>query len=206
MAHIVPTVHTVRNLPPILEVLRIELRGVRTVLEIGSGNGQHATGITADMDSLRWQTSDRRENHDVIRAWLAQERSPRVLPPLALDVLTDPWPERTYDAVFSANTAHIMGLDAVENMFALSAGLIAGGGKFCLYGPFGLKGRFNSASNVAFDRSLKERSPEMGIRQLEDLDSFAERGGLHRAGLYTMPANNYLAVWQKQRGEPDGDA
>lgn len=206
MSSIVPAAHTSRNLRPILEALRIELGGVRTVLEIGSGTGQHATGITAEMDSLLWQTSDRRENHAAIRAWLAQEPSPHVLPPLALDVLTDSWPDRPYDAVFSANTAHIMSMEAVENMFALSAGLLVAGGKFCLYGPFGLDGHFNSASNVEFDRSLRGRNPEMGIRQLEDLDRLALRGGLYRAGLYTMPANNHLAVWQKRAGEADGAA
>ena len=113
--------HTARNCQPILEVLRIEFSALESVLEIGSGNGQHATTIANALEDLVWQTSDRQQNHAAIRQWLQDAAMPRVLHPIALDVLKDTTPAEKYDAVFSANTAHIMSLVAVEKMFIVVA-------------------------------------------------------------------------------------
>ncbi len=106
--------HTARNCEPILEVLRNEFQDSQSVLEIGSGSGQHATVFAADLDYLSWQTSDRNENHEEIRNWLAAAGLPNVLAPLSLDVLDASMAADAYDAVFSANTAHIMSINAVE--------------------------------------------------------------------------------------------
>lgn len=186
-----------RNREPILQVLRQELRHRSTVLEIGSGTGQHAVFFGAALSDLTWQTSDRSENHAGITAWLEHVGQANVLPPLLLDVETfDPGSLR-YDAVFSANTAHIMRIEAVRCMFALAARVLGEGGVFCLYGPFNFEGRFSSESNAAFDTSLGQRDPAMGIRDIEELDRFAAAGGLTRVRLYALPANNHIAVWQK---------
>ncbi len=186
-----------RNRAPILEVLREELRGRSTVLEIGSGTGQHAVFFGAALPGLSWQTSDRPENHEGILAWLQHAGLANVLPPLSLDVETfDPGTLR-YEAVFSANTAHIMRIEAVRCMFALAGRVLGQGGVFCLYGPFNFEGGFSSDSNAAFDTSLRQRDAVMGIRDIEDLDRFAAAAGLSRVRLYAMPANNHIAVWQK---------
>ena len=124
--------HTARNCQPILEALRTELRVHKTVLEIGSGTGQHATTIVRELGGLLWQTSDRQQNHAAIRQWLQEAAVPSVLPPIALDVLSDAYPTEEYDAVFSANTAHIMSLVAVERMFGLVASVLPENGIFCL--------------------------------------------------------------------------
>lgn len=192
--------HTARNLQPILEVLRLELHGRESVLEIGSGSGQHATCIAAELDHLVWQTSDRRCNQQAIRNWLDSVNVKNVAPPIILDVLVDAAPECQFDAVFSANTAHIMSVGAVEKMFALAASALRGAGIFCLYGPFRQNGQFSSQSNAEFHASLVARDSKMGIRDLEGLDAFAGSGGLRRTGLYSMPANNLLAVWTKGTG------
>ena len=55
--------HTGRNSEPILEVLRNEFRQAGSVLEIGSGTGQHAAAFAAELDHLIWQSSDLDENH-----------------------------------------------------------------------------------------------------------------------------------------------
>lgn len=175
------------------------LDGSTTVLEIGSGSGQHATGLTAAMGGLDWQTSDRRCNHATINAWLAANPAPGVRPPIALDVLEDAPPAARYDAVFSANTAHIMSQRAVEKMFEVVGQVLRDGGRFCLYGPFRQDGRFNSPSNAQFDQSLRSRDPMMGIRDLELLDDLGRVQHLMRTGLYAMPANNHLVVWDKQK-------
>jgi cyclopropane fatty-acyl-phospholipid synthase-like methyltransferase len=188
---------TARNARPILEVIRYEFRDVETVLEIGSGTGQHAVTFADALIHLCWQTSDLEQNHTGISAWLDEAALPNTRAPLALDVLSDNRSHDTYDAVFSANTSHIMSFSAVESMFALVGRVLQQGGVFCLYGPFQRNGGHNSQSNAQFDRSLQERDAGMGIRDLEDLDELGAANRLARVRLYAMPANNYLAVWTK---------
>jgi SAM-dependent methyltransferase len=187
-----------RNAPPILEVLEKELRGCRDVLEIGSGTGQHAVAFAEAMPHLVWQTSELAEHHAGINAWVAHAALDNVLPPIELDVRQANLAPASFDAVYSANTAHIMSIAAVQCMFSLVGDVLRADGVFCLYGPFRIGGRFNTASNEAFDRSLRERAAEMGIRDIETLDEFGFAGGLHRRALYALPANNYAAVWTRR--------
>jgi cyclopropane fatty-acyl-phospholipid synthase-like methyltransferase len=186
-----------RNSEPILEVIREEFRECNTVLEIGSGTGQHAVFFGNELPWLTWQTSDVSENHPGINAWIDDANLKNVTTPIELDVRQPPEIEAKFDGVFSANTAHIMGIDAVECMFRVVAGCLHDGGRFCLYGPFNLDGEFTSDSNRQFDANLKSQDPHMGIRDLETLDGFAETNGLRRTNLYAMPANNMIAVWDK---------
>lgn len=190
--------HTDRNGAPILEVLRIEFVRCQNVLEIGSGTGQHAARFAAALEHLRWQTSDLDENHQAIKAWVTDSGLANIAMPLSLDVRTATSPEKLYDGIFSANTAHIMSLDAVAMMFSFVGLALCDGGVFCLYGPFRQGGEFNAPSNAAFHRSLRAADPAKGIRHLEDLDALGELHGLVRRKLYAMPANNHIAVWQKR--------
>jgi len=186
-----------RNGAPILEVLRDELANSTKVLEIGSGTGQHAALFAMEMPHLQWQTSDLDENHEGIRAWIERAELTNLLPPLSLNVLTADVTATSCDAVYSSNTAHIMGIDAVKKMFALVGNALADGGVFCLYGPFRRGGEFNTPSNAAFHHSLRSRDPDMGIRDLETLDEFGLDHSLTRVRLYSMPANNHMAIWNK---------
>ena len=186
-----------RNEQPILEVLRREFRDATDVLEIGSGTGQHAVSFAAAMPALRWQTSDLAENHAGINTWIDTSGLDRVLRPVTLDVRSDTVDAAAYDAVFSANTAHIMGIDAVRRMFSLIGDALRMDGVFCLYGPFRVGGRFNTASNERFDAGLRQRDAAMGIRDLEALDEFGAVCGLQRQRLFAMPSNNYVAVWTR---------
>jgi SAM-dependent methyltransferase len=188
---------TDRNREAILAVLRIEFETAQSVLEIGSGTGQHAVYFGRELAWLQWQTSDRQANHDGINAWLADASLANVCPPLILDVEEVRNVPGNYDAVFSANTAHIMNFDAVTCMFGLVGDSLAASGCFCLYGPFNIDGEFTSASNKAFDQSLKSQDPRMGIRDLESLHALAAGSGLSHARSYAMPANNMLIVWRR---------
>lgn len=189
--------HAGRNSEPILEVLRNEFRQVGSVLEIGSGTGQHALAFAAELDHLIWQSSDLDDNHSGIRACHADVELSNLPEPLSLDVRTAELSEGSYDAAFSANTAHIMSVSTVEKMFFVVATALRDGGVFCLYGPFRQYGKFNTNSNADFHTSLRERDPEQGIRDLEELDRFAAAGGMARVRLYAVPANNFIAVWYK---------
>lgn len=188
---------TDRNRESILEVLRVEFEHSRSVLEIGSGTGQHAIFFGREFPSLQWQTSDRRENHDGINAWISDSTLRNVGRPLDLDVERVRDVPGEYDAVFSANTAHIMNFEAVKCMFKIVGISLPPTGRFCLYGPFKLNGAFTSESNSRFDESLKARDPRMGIRDLEALHALALDNGLNHERSYAMPANNMLIVWGK---------
>jgi len=190
---------TERNSQPVLDVLQVEFARASSILEIGSGTGQHAVFFGPELEHCTWQTSDVAVNHAGIRFWLDESALLNVLQPLALDVLADGPPVETYDGVFSANTAHIMSFAAVEKTFAIVSDVLLEGGTFVLYGPFRQNGEFNTASNADFHRSLRQRDPAMGIRHIEDLDELAAQGGMERVRFYAMPANNHIAVWQKTR-------
>ncbi len=185
------------NWQPILAVLRQHLPARGRVLEIGSGTGQHAVSFGTALPDLTWQTSDLPENHWGIERWIAEAGLGNVLPPLALDVRAEPWPDVATDAVFSANTAHIMGWPAVEAMFAGVGRLLQPDGRFLLYGPFSDGGRHNSPSNEAFDQNLRRRDPAMGVRDLDQLRPLAQRAGLRLAAEVAMPANNRILIWEK---------
>lgn len=189
--------YAARNAAPILEILQREFRSVSRVIEIGSGTGQHAVTFAAVLDHLRWQTSDLDENHAGIRAWIESAQLPNVEPPLSVDVLSASLEPKSFDAAFSSNTAHIMGIDAVEHMFALVGGALCTDGVFCLYGPFKTGGMFNAQSNADFDQSLRRRDSDMGIRDIETLDDFAAASGLRRVRYYAVPSNNNVAVYVK---------
>lgn len=189
--------YAVRNAAPILEILNREFRDSTRVLEFGSGTGQHAVTFAAALGHLYWQTSDLDENHSGINAWIAAENLRNIGTPLSMDVRTADVEPAAYDAAFSSNTAHIMGINAVERMFTLVGRALREQGAFCLYGPFRCGGQFNTQSNAEFDADLRGRDPVMGIRNLEKLDEFAATSGLQRQRLYAVPSNNYVAVWQK---------
>lgn len=186
-----------RNRKAILEVLEVELRHCESVLEIGSGTGQHAVFFARQMPWLTWQTSDLIANHEGICAWIEDAQLGNVKAPLVLDVAQPTPIDDEFNAVFSANTAHIMNFAAVEAMFGVVAQCLVNDGRFLLYGPFNQDGDFTSDSNRDFDASLRRGNPAMGIRNLEDLDRFAGANGLARKRLYAMPANNMIAVWEK---------
>lgn len=186
-----------QNREPILSVIAPLLRDARQVLEIGSGTGQHAVHFAAALPHLVWHTSDCAEYHPGIRLWLEEAALPNTRPPLLLDVARSAWPALEVDAVFSANTAHIMHWHEVEAMFAGVGQLLGDGGHFMLYGPFNYNGRFSSESNARFDRWLKARDPAMGVRDFETLSELAERVGLQLLEDFEMPVNNRILCWQR---------
>ena len=189
-----------RNSDPILEVLREYFADRRNVLEIGSGTGQHAVHFCAALPHLVWQTSDRAENLPGIRAWLDEAELRNTPPPIELDVAEGNWPAARYDAIFSANTLHIMGWPEVVALFAALSTLSGGDAKLAIYGPFNYGGRYTSASNAAFDESLKARAPHMGIRDMEAVDQLARMAGFALLKDVAMPANNRTLIWQKRGG------
>jgi hypothetical protein len=102
-----------------------------------------------------------------------------------------------YDAVFTANTLHIVPWAGVVNMLAKVGSMLSRNGLLCVYGPMGYGGIISPQSNIAFDHHLRQRGSHMGIRQFEDINDLAGEAGLLLLKDYPMPANNQLLVWQK---------
>jgi cyclopropane fatty-acyl-phospholipid synthase-like methyltransferase len=186
-----------RNREPILALLRDIFSASYRVLEIGSGTGQHAAYFAASLPHLVWQTSDLPQNHPSILAWQQEAALPNLLPPLALDVAAGAWPPGPYDAVFSANTCHIMAWQEVRAMFAGIGRVLQPDGVLAIYGPFNYDGQFTSASNAQFDAALKAQAPHMGIRDVEAVKQLATDHGMMLIDDHPMPSNNRLLTWQR---------
>ncbi|MBK7647547.1 MAG: DUF938 domain-containing protein [Betaproteobacteria bacterium] len=186
---------TEKNRDPILAVLREVFADRRQVLEIGSGTGQHAIHFCAQLPHLIWQTADRPDFLPGIRAWLDEAALPNAMPPLEFDVL-GPWPGARYDAIYSANTLHIMSWPAVEALFAGLPDVLLPGGLLFIYGPFMVDGRHTSESNARFDRMLRETAPHQGVRDVADLDALARQVGLALVEQREMPSNNQCLIWR----------
>jgi SAM-dependent methyltransferase len=186
-----------RNREPILNVLRQWFTQPGLALEIGAGTGQHAVHFAAGLPHLQWQPTDREENLAGIGQWVSEAALPNLRMPVKFDVRDSEWPVQTADYIFSANTAHIMSWPEVELMFAGVARVLRPRGLFALYGPFNRDGRFTSESNQAFDASLRERDPNMGLRDDQALKALGREHRLSFAAEHAMPANNRLLIWQR---------
>ena len=188
-----------RNRDPILEVLRRQFAGCHAALEIGSGTGQHAVHFAAALPQLRWQTSDRAEHLPGIRLWLDEAALPNLPPPLLFDVDQAQWPAGRYDALFSANTLHIMSWEQVRQLFRRLPELAAEEAVLVIYGPFNYGGRFTSDSNAAFDAALRAQEPSRGIRDFEAVDALARQAGFVLLEDRAMPANNRCLAWRRKK-------
>lgn len=185
------------NKTPILNVLKDAFAGVETVLEIGSGTGQHAAYFAKHLSHVIWQPTDVAEYLPGIQLWLDEAQLKNLKAPFALNVLDIDWPVLKTHAVFTANTLHIMGKKEVECFFKRLADVLVPGGKFCCYGPFNYGGRFTSESNARFNDWLYSQNPKSAIRDFEWIECLAHAAGLELVKDHGMPANNRLLEWLK---------
>jgi len=190
-----------RNKHPILEVLMDVFSDRSNVLEIGSGTGQHAVHFARQLAYLHWYPSELPDFVPDLRERVDAEGSENIAKPFELNVRDHPWLDndipQSFDAVFTANTLHIMSWLDVENFFAGVGAVLEPAGVLCIYGPFRYSGQYTSQSNANFDVFLRERDPSSGIRELDDVTRLAENQGLRLCDDHSMPANNQLLVWLK---------
>jgi hypothetical protein len=191
-----------QNKFPILEVLKEQLIGSPTVLEVASGTGQHAVFFTQQMAHLTWQPTDLASNLPGIRAWIEYSQCKNVLPPIELDVSSAQWNVGSVEYIFSANAMHIMSWKQVVALFSGAGKIALPGARLIVYGPFNYNNEYTSESNRQFDALLRNRDPLSGIRSYEDVNELATAAQFTLIRDYEMPANNRTLVWQKRTGCP----
>jgi len=187
-----------RNKAPILDVLQNAFARRKSVLEVGSGTGQHVVHFARALPDARWQPADQAEYLPQLIARLAVEAPDNVTAPVELDVRMEPWPFESFDAVFSANTLHYMGMDCVEAFFCGIGQVLQVGGVLAVYGPFRYNNEFTSESNARFDDWLKASDPVRGVRDYEWIAELALGQKLELIQDFVMPSNNQLLLWGKQ--------
>jgi hypothetical protein len=185
-----------RNKRPILDILTNELRDCFTALEIGSGTGQHAVHFASALPHVDWQPTDRAEELPSLAARITAEAPDNVRPPLPLDVRNSSWPGPV-DAVFTANTLHIMSWDSVLHFFRGVGRVLGDRGLLCVYGPFLYANGETVPSNIAFDQWLRARDVDSGLRSFEAVNELAGQQSLALQTDHSMPSNNRLLVWQR---------
>lgn len=180
------------NKQPILDVLAKLLEGRNSVLEIGSGTGQHAEFFAAELPHITWQSSDVANHIDSIQQRIDQAALPNLPAAIELDINRQQLPTRKFDVVFTANTLHIMSWPTVERMFKTVSSLLGPQGQLCIYGPFNYAGTYTSGSNELFDQSLRSRNAQMGLRDIEKVQQLAQCFDFNHLNDFQMPANNRL--------------
>ena len=184
------------NKVPILQVLQEHFSRPASILEIGSGTGQHAQFFAQAMPHLQWLPSEVPAGLQGLQVYLRESDLPNLHAPMALDVSDPVWPLQRVGGVFSANTLHIMPWSSVPELFQGVGRVLEPGGRLCIYGPFKYEGAFTTQSNADFDRWLKSRAPHQGIRDFEAVDRLAQAQGMFLLEDRNMPANNQLLSWE----------
>lgn len=193
-----------RNRQPILQVLRQVLPARGMALEIASGTGQHAAFFAAGLPGWVWQPTDATADaFGSIACWCGQAGVANVRDPLLLDVLLPRWPSggaeftQTFYAIYCANMLHIAPWSTCAALMRGAARYLAPEGLLITYGPYLEQGVTTSPGNLQFDRSLRQRNPEWGVRALDDVAHQATLAGLRLASRFEMPANNLLLIFIK---------
>jgi SAM-dependent methyltransferase len=180
-----------RNHQAIRAILQKFLAGKSgDVVEAGSGTGQHVVDFARHLPGITWWPSDLNEQHlKSIGAWRAHAGLPNIRPPLRIDLSDPTWCAEMHDgsgpgkllAVFCANVIHIAPWRVAEGLFAGAGRYLQPDGRLFLYGPFKRDGEHTAISNAVFDSSLRDRDPEWGVRDVEDLEKLAAAAGLQLA-------------------------
>jgi SAM-dependent methyltransferase len=191
--------HVARNAEAIIGVLRSVLPATGTILEIASGSGEHALHFARAFPGLIFQPSDPDPQALAsIEAWREAEGAPNLLRPVMLDAEEASWPVDRADAILCINMVHISPWSATQGLLAGAGRLLGRGAPLYLYGAYRRAGVATAESNEAFDRSLKARNPEWGLRRLEDVVAEAAQHGLALERVVQMPANNLSVVFRRR--------
>lgn len=191
---------TLRNRQPILAVLQQYLTRQGSVLEIASGTGEHAVFFAGEFPRYQWYPSDREpELRASIDAWSQEYEGSNLHHPLDIDATQEPWiiekQDLKIDAILNINMIHISPFTACQGLMAGAKRILKPEGILYLYGPYKREGKHTAPSNEAFDRSLRMRNPQWGVRDLETVITEAKNNQLTLKEIVPMPANNLSVIF-----------
>lgn len=193
---------TQRNRQGILKILSEVLPPGSNVLEIASGTGEHATFFASRLESCHWIPSDVNAlARKSIIAWQNACPGSNLELPLLIDVIQDNWQQevlhRQINAIVNINMIHIAPWQAWLGLIDGASKLLPEGGILYLYGPFKRNGEHTAPSNESFDRSLRDRNPLWGVRDLEEIITTAAAQNLTLQQVIAMPANNLSVIFNR---------
>ena len=189
---------TVRNRDFILDVLRDVLPMTGVILEIASGSGEHIVHFARNFPTLVFQPSDPEPDALLsIAAWMKAANVPNVRAPIVLDASQLSWPIASADGIICINMVHISPWEATLGLIKGAAAILPLASPFYLYGPYKREGFAMAPSNQAFDRSLRDRNPDWGLRDLEAVAAIAQSAGFSVPAVTEMPANNLSVVFRR---------
>ncbi|MBY0413435.1 MAG: DUF938 domain-containing protein [Bdellovibrionales bacterium] len=187
-----------RNQLPIFNIIKELVNSdTRNIFEIGSGTAQHAIFMAPQLPNVTWITSDVTSNHDNIKSNLKEANISNIRGPFQFEVGKDDFPRIPFDLVFTSNTFHIMSWKKCKTLMKVLGGRLREGSTVIIYGPFNYNGSFTSESNAEFDKNLKEKNAESGIRAFEDVNSNMIKNGFTLYKDFEMPANNRTLVYTR---------
>ena len=193
-----------RNKTFIGDVLSRIIQKNGSILEIGSGSGEHGVAFQKRFPETIWQTSDPDLRHrQSISSWILYEKLNMKMPqPLAIDVEITPWEissdlALSLQVIVSINLIHISSWNCTRSLFKESGKLLSNGKYLMLYGPFKIDNEHISQSNYLFDKSLKMQNKNWGVRNLDEVNKEAYNNGFAQKELICMPANNLSIIYKK---------
>ena len=195
---------TQRNKDCIGDVLSRIIKKDGSILEIGSGSGEHGVFFQKRFPEIIWQTTDPDLLHrKSIISWIDYEKLNKKMPqPLELDVEYTPWKiplklARSMQGIVSINMIHVAKWNCTISLFKGAGELLKRGQFLVLYGPFKIGNKHISQSNYLFDNSLKNQNDSWGIRNLEEVINEGKKAGFSQEDIIRMPANNFSIIYRK---------
>lgn len=195
---------TKKNGKCIGDVISIIKEKSGSILEIGSGSGEHGVRFQKRFPEIIWQTSDPKLIHrKSISSWIRYEELDKRMPqPLEIDVKITPWgiPSdlgMSLQGIISINMIHIASWNCTKSLFKESGKLLKKGQFLMLYGPFKIDNKYTSQSNFLFDQSLKTQNNIWGIRDLEEVSGEGVKNSFLKENIFEMPANNFSVIFRK---------
>ena len=186
-----------KNKGPILNTLSEWLASHQVVLEIGSGSGQHAVHFTTNLKDIVWQPTEHPKAMPILVRNIFNHGNSNILKPKSLDLALEDWPTEPADCIYSANVVHIVSETLVEKLIHGASKTLSDGGLLALYGPFKYRGKFTTDSNEEFDRWLKIRNRNSGVRDFEWLQDLALDFNFQLVENRSMPANNQFLAYKR---------
>ncbi|CAF3972579.1 unnamed protein product [Adineta steineri] len=200
------------NKQPILDILLNHIipdSKPISVLEIGSGTGQHITHFAAHFPLATFQPSDIDSQYfKSIQAYIDEYEinafTKNILPPLNIDVLSPSSTtisSQSYDFVYCCNMIHITPIECTKGLFALAERVLKSDGSLITYGPYGLQGggRITPESNRRFHAHLQMQDSRWGLKSIDELAVIAHDHHMVLKQIFDMPSNNKILWWIKKK-------